>query len=201
MKSFRVCLIFAIVLTFVLLPNGKEISAADAKPNPNRLLSGTYSGIFSGYLVTASVNQPFAGTDLLISDGKGKLTGHETVNFNGHACDYQLKGKYTIAADGTGTDDIAFIKGGPGCPGGSYTQSLAVVDGGDSILLSNTNFPDVATERWYRVRRQDSQGGPIGACCLPTFCNQTTAASCSELNGIYQGDGTQCSAGICVDSR
>ncbi len=96
--------------------------------------------------------QPFAGTGVFISDGRGNLHGHETANFDGHACDYRIKGTYTIAADGSGSNAINFFDGGPGCQDGSYTQSFQVVDDGDLVLLSNTNSPDVGTEHWYRAR-------------------------------------------------
>jgi hypothetical protein len=95
--------------------------------------------------------QPFAGTGVFISDGRGNLRGHETANFDGHACDYQIKGTYTIEADGSGSNAINFFDGGPGCQDGSYTQSFQVVDDGDLVLLSNTNSPDVGTEHWYRT--------------------------------------------------
>jgi hypothetical protein len=116
------------------------------------VLSGTYSGIFSGYLAGTPL-QPFGGTGLFISDGNGNISGHETFNLNGIACNYDLQGTYQINPDGiTGTDDIRFLNGTPsGCANGEFTQSLAVADGGSLILLSNTNNPDVATEQWHRV--------------------------------------------------
>ena len=155
MKSAKVVYaFFATILAFVSLQlSGK--AAADGGSSPLRLLCGSYSGIFSGFLVTTGGNQPLAGTGLFVSDCRGNLSGHETFNLNGNACEYQLKGTYTVAADGTGTNAVDFINGGPGCPSGSFAQSLAVVGGGNLILLSNTNSPDVVTEHWYRV------GAPI----------------------------------------
>ncbi|HKV56609.1 MAG TPA: hypothetical protein VJN94_18380 [Candidatus Binataceae bacterium] len=156
MKSVKtVCAVSAIVLAFISLQHGRATAGGGS---PLGLLSGSYSSIFSGYQVTAGSPQVFAGTGRFTSDGHGNLTGHETINFNGNACDYKLKGTYTITADGTGTDAIDFNNGGPGCAGGSYTQSLAIVDGGDQILLSNTNSPDVATEHWYRVGNPSFSG-------------------------------------------
>jgi hypothetical protein len=203
MKSVILYVLCGVALIFVMLPHGGEVFADGPNPNPNRLLSGSYSGIFSGYLVTSTGNQPLAGTGLFISDGKGNLTGHEVFNLNGHACEYQLKGTYAVSADGTGTDDIDFINGGPGCPDGSFTQSLAVVDGGDLILLSNTNFPDVATERWYRVGKRQFQSGATGACCFSTsLCKETDQATCTEQGGLYQGHDTSCSSSLCaIDTR
>jgi len=137
----------AIVLAAVIL----QQSGAAASGSPLSLVSGNYASSFSGYAIASGSLQPFAGTGLFISDGNGNLSGHETVNFDGNACDYQIHGTYTVASDGTGTDAIDFVNGGSGCSGGSYIQSLVVVDAGDMILLSNTNSPDVATEHWYRT--------------------------------------------------
>jgi hypothetical protein len=121
-------------------------------PTSLSVLSGIYSGIFSGYLVGTPL-RPFGGTGLFISDGNGNIRGHETFNLNGISCNYELQGTYLINNDGiTGTDDIRFINGTPsGCEEGEFTQSLAVADGGNLILLSNTNNPDVATEQWRRL--------------------------------------------------
>jgi hypothetical protein len=144
-------LLLAIMTTFFFLPQTGQ--SQDTSGNANFLLNGSYSGIFSGWLVTNTFPQPFAGTGLFISDGKGHISGHENFNLNGRACDYILKGTYSVARDGTGIDAIQFLNGAPGCLNGSFTQTLAVVAGGDLIVLSNTNFPDVATEHWYRVRK------------------------------------------------
>jgi hypothetical protein len=150
MKSSKIAYgSLAIVLAGIILQqSGAAASYGGATLS---LLSGTYASTFSGYSIVSDSLQPFAGTGLFISDGDGNLSGHETVNFNGNACNYQIDGAYTIASDGTGTDAINFVNGGTGCPSGSYTQSLVVVDSGDMILLSNTNSPDVATEHWYRT--------------------------------------------------
>jgi hypothetical protein len=146
----------AIALAFVLLQQNGEANAGSG--SPLSLISGSYAMIFSGYAVSSSL-QPFSGTGLIISDGQGHLTGHEVFNFNGQACSYQLSGTYTVATDGTGTNDITFFNGTPSgsCPSGSYTESLTVVDGGNRVLLSNTNSPDVGTDNWYREGTGNSQ--------------------------------------------
>jgi hypothetical protein len=150
MKSSMIAFIsLAIVLAVTVL--WQSGTATSYSGSPLSLLSGSYASSFSGYSIVSDSLQPFAGTGLFISDGNGNLTGHETVNFNGNACNYQIDGTYAVASDGTGTDAINFVDGGVGCPNGSYTQSLVVVDAGDMILLSNTNSPDVATEHWYRT--------------------------------------------------
>jgi hypothetical protein len=95
---------------------------------------------------------PFTGTGIFVSDGRGNLSGHETINFNGMVCSYKISGRYTLATDSSGTNAINFIGGGPGCDGGSYSQSLSVADGGNLVLLSNTSAGDIATEEWHRTR-------------------------------------------------
>jgi hypothetical protein len=192
-KSSRmVLLLFPIVVGFALLPYS---AAAAGDGGSDRLVRGWYSSIFSGFLITPPTAQPFAGTGLFVSDGKGNLTGHETFNLNGHACQYQIKGTYSVSADGTGSNAIAYTNGGSGCPDGSYTQSLAVVGDGDLILLSNTNSPDVATEHWHRVAAREAQSGKSGACCQSAgVCLHTTAAQCM---GTYLGIDTTCASNIC----
>jgi hypothetical protein len=184
------------MLIFALIGQSGAIAGDNAS---NRLLRGPYSGIFSGVAVTSTFPRPFAGTGLFVSDGDGNLVGHETVSFNGHACDYQIEGTYTVAADGTGSDAIEFFNGAPGCGTGSYTQSLAVADAGDLILLSNTNSPDVATEHWYRVK--EAQNETMGACCLTlrprTDCIVIQERFCNGFKGSYKGDDTKCRAPIC----
>ncbi|MHC5114656.1 MAG: FG-GAP repeat domain-containing protein, partial [Planctomycetota bacterium] len=54
------------------------------------------------------------------------------------------------------------------------------------------------------------EGDPTGACCLPkSECVITTVGSCTSMDGVYQGDGTDCSEcdtapcclldGLCID--
>ena len=193
MKSSRmVFVLFSVVMALALFQY-KAAAAGDGESN--RLVRGWYSSIFSGFLIASPAAQPFAGTGLFVADGKGNLTGHETFNLNGHACQYQIKGTYSVSADGTGSNAIAYTNGGSGCPDGSYTQSLAVVGDGDLLLLSNTNSPDVATEHWHRVAAREVQSGKSGACCQSTgVCLHTTAAQCM---GTYLGNDTTCASNIC----
>jgi hypothetical protein len=188
-----VCPLLAIVVALLTL--GLSVEPTAAGGSPLRLVCGSYSSIFSGNLVAAG-SQPFAGTGLFVSDCKGDLIGHETFNLNGTTCGYQINGTYTVAADGTGSDAIDYINGATGCPSGNYTQSLAVVDGGASILLSNTNSSDVATEHWYRAKQVPQSG----ACCLGDAgqCFHTDNSLCEAAMGIFRGVGTACSARACA---
>lgn len=107
MKSSRIVYTsLAIVLAAIILQQSG--TAASYGGSPLSLLSGSYASTFSGYSIVSDSLQPFAGTGLFISDGNGNLRGHETVNFNGNACNYQINGTYTVASDGTGGDAINF---------------------------------------------------------------------------------------------
>lgn len=115
-----------------------------------RQLKGSYAGIFSGEISTGSGLLPIDGSGIFISDGKGNLSGHETITINSITCDANISGTYTVDADGSGTDSVAFTSSSPDCSG-SYTQSFAIAEGGKLVLLANTNG-DQITEKWYRSR-------------------------------------------------
>jgi hypothetical protein len=142
--------LFATALVLAVLQQSGNV-AAGGPGLALSLLSGSYASLFSG-TTSGGSPVPFAGTGIFISDGHGKLSGHETINLNGTVCSFKLNGTYTLTADGSGTNAINFFDGGPGCAAGSYSQSLAVADGGDLIVLSNTNPGDVASEQWHRTR-------------------------------------------------
>ncbi|HJU10922.1 MAG TPA: hypothetical protein VJ728_08590 [Candidatus Binataceae bacterium] len=148
MKLLRLGLAFVVTVLVLIALQQNGAPAAEGR-SPLALVRGRYSAIFSGYVI-ANPLRPFAGTGLFIADGRGHVSGHETTNLNGHACDYQIKGTYTVNNDGTGTNKIDFVNGSSGCQNGNFTQSFSIANGGDLILLSNTNSPVVATEHWYR---------------------------------------------------
>jgi hypothetical protein len=150
MKRLRATyLLFAAALAFAVLQQSGNVAAAGPAP-ALWLINGSYASLFSGTTTGASP-APFAGTGIFIADGHGKLSGHETINLNGVVCSFKLGGTYTLAADGCGSNAINFFDGGTGCAAGSYTQRLAVADGGNLIVLSNTNPGDVASEQWHRT--------------------------------------------------
>jgi hypothetical protein len=111
-------------------------------------LKGSYAGIFSGRISTSMGPLPFQGTGIFVADGAGKLSGHESYTANGTACTATISGTYAVNADGSGTDSISFSSSDSGCVSGSYTQDLAIGQGGQLVLLSNSNADDI-TEEWH----------------------------------------------------
>jgi hypothetical protein len=57
----------------------------------------------------AAVSRPVAMDGTLVADGKGGLTGVQTLNIAGTVCSGTLKGSYSVNPDGTGTlDGVVF---------------------------------------------------------------------------------------------
>ena len=111
-------------------------------------LRGGYAGIFSGTANTGSGLLPISGTGVFVADGHGNLTGHETYTVVTTPCAATISGTYTINPDGSGTASIAFTTSTPGCTSGRYTQSMAIAQRGELVLLSNTNG-DQINEEWH----------------------------------------------------
>jgi hypothetical protein len=152
MKRSRITYAIIATATIFALLQHRGAVAAPNPASPLWLIKGSYASLFSGTTIGGSSPLPFTGTGIFVSDGRGNLSGHETINFNGMVCSYKISGRYTLATDSSGTNAINFIGGGPGCDGGSYSQSLSVADGGNLVLLSNTSAGDIATEEWHRTR-------------------------------------------------
>jgi hypothetical protein len=150
-RPTTISLLLATATIFALLQQPGPVAAASPAPSL-WLIKGSYASLFSGTTIGGSSPLPFTGTGIFVSDGRGDLSGHETINFNGMVCNYKISGKYTLTSDGSGTNAINFFNGGPGCDGGSYSQSLSVGDGGDLVLLSNTSAGDIVTEQWHHTR-------------------------------------------------
>lgn len=86
-----------------------------------------------------------------------------------------------------------------GSAGGTYVLRA---DGDDPFEF---DFRLIATsgnrthERTVRVRRQEA--APVtGACCMDGVCSTVTSAQCQTTGGAYQGDGVNCSSGLCDSS-
>jgi hypothetical protein len=72
-----------------------------------------------------SVTDPVVVDGLLSGDGKGNVSGTQTVNAAGTICSYTLAGTYTVNPDGTGT--LTNIIATP--VAGSSAQCIAAVAG------------------------------------------------------------------------
>ncbi len=112
-------------------------------------IRGSYAGIFEGKINAGAQLQPFLGTGIFVADGKGNLTGHETYTVAAMRCQASISGTYTVSPDGSGTDSVTVTPSTPGCTGASYTQTLAIAQSGQLVLLSNTNG-DQINEEWHR---------------------------------------------------
>jgi hypothetical protein len=127
-------------------------------------LHGSYAGIFSGKIKTPKGLLRILGTGIFVADGHGHLTGHETYTVVTTPCEASISGTYTINPDGSGKDSAAFDTSSQGCTSGTYTQALAIAQGGELVLLSNTNG-DQIDEEWH-LQTDDTpgprRGGAIG---------------------------------------
>ncbi len=115
-------------------------------------LRGSYAGVFSGNINTPNGLLRILGTGIFVADGHGNLTGHETYTVVTTPCEASISGTYTIKPDGSGTDSAAFTTSSPDCMSGTYTQALAIAQGGELVLLSNTNG-DQINEEWHLQAR------------------------------------------------
>ncbi|MDO8431932.1 MAG: hypothetical protein Q7S58_05915 [Candidatus Binatus sp.] len=109
----------------------------------NKSFKGSYAVGFSGTDLTVG---PIAGTGILIADGKGNLTGTETIKDGPIVCTESFSGTYGINPDGTGTGSVTVTSTPDGgiCAssiGNVITFSLVLSGNGSSnqIKLSETN--------------------------------------------------------------
>jgi hypothetical protein len=91
-----------------------------------------------------------AASAVITTDGNGKIiAGEETVNVGGLSCHGTISGSYTINADGSGdatvflTEDAA--SSARGCQALAAHYSLALVNGGQEILIAEQDAAVVAT--------------------------------------------------------
>lgn len=114
-------------------------------------LKGSYAIIFSGKINTGTELLPILGTGVIVADGRGHLSGHEAYTVETTPCEATLSGTYTINPDGSGTVSATFTTSSTGCTSGAYTQSLAIAQRGELVLLSNTNGDQINEE--YHLQR------------------------------------------------
>ncbi|HUO03649.1 MAG TPA: hypothetical protein VMU16_00500 [Candidatus Binataceae bacterium] len=143
--------VLAVAIAVILFSDTLEGTAAARAGFSTASMKGSYAGIFSGQANTGESLISLLGTGIFIADGKGNLTGHETYTFGTTPCQAAILGTYQVDADGSGTDSVTFTTSSPGCVSGAYTQSLAIADKGDLVLLSNTNG-DQINEEWHRQK-------------------------------------------------
>jgi hypothetical protein len=145
---------FGVVAAVMLI--GAGICGGDAAAGDGFSLKsfrGSYASIFSGKINTGSGLISILGTGIFVADGKGSLSGHETYTVDTTPCEATIAGTYTVDSDGSGTDAVTFTTSSPGCTSGSYTQSFAIGERGEVVLLSNTNGDQINEEFHLQTRR------------------------------------------------
>ncbi len=118
-------------------------SAFAASRFSDRSFKGSYAVGFSGTDLTVG---PIAGTGVLIADGKGNLSGTETIKDGPIVCTESFAGTYAITADGTGTGSVTVTStpdGGICAASVGNVITFSLVLSGDrpsnQIKLSETN--------------------------------------------------------------
>lgn len=140
-----------VVIGLALCASGCGGSNATAQTGfSNSSLKGNYGLSFSASVLPTG---HIAGTGVFMADGKGNITGVETVNVDGSVCSATLTGTYTINSDGTGTDTLEFTPTTEGCAAATFQQSLVLVDSGNVVKVSTDSSTEVTIfEEW---RKQD----------------------------------------------
>jgi hypothetical protein len=91
-------------LSLFLCTSGPVGGIAFADPGFSlKSLKGSYAVGFSGTDLTVG---PIAGTGVITSDGKGALSGTQTIKDGPIVCTESFSGTYAINPDGTGTGSV-----------------------------------------------------------------------------------------------
>jgi hypothetical protein len=112
----------------------------------NRSIRGTYAGQFSGVVIESGTPLNVVGSGIFIADGNGNISGHESYVFNGSPCAVKVSGTYQVNSDGSGSTSITLT--GPASCEDTFTENLAIADGGHTVLFSNTGTGQEVTSTW-----------------------------------------------------
>lgn len=127
--------------------NWNQAAAAGLLSCNNRTVQGSYGESTSGFTSPdgGATQIPFTGMGLFKLDGKGGLTGSDTVSIGGAVFPRQFTGTYEVAPDCTGTVTITDTYG-------NVTHNNAtIVNGGDAAYLISTNPGDTISGSARRV--------------------------------------------------
>jgi hypothetical protein len=113
----------------------------------NRNIRGTYAGQFSGVVIEGGTPLNVVGSGIFVADGTGNISGHESYVFNGSPCTVKVSGTYQVNYDGGGSTTIT-LSAGPATCDDTFTENLAIADGGHTILFSNTGAGQEVTGTW-----------------------------------------------------
>jgi hypothetical protein len=91
-----------------------------------------------------------AASAVITTDGNGKIiAGEETLNAGGLSCHGTVSGSYTVNPDGSGDATVFLTEDAPssarGCQALAAHYSLALVNGGQEILIAEQDAAVVAT--------------------------------------------------------
>ena len=144
----------AMVLPMAFLCNscGSPGSAAAATTFSKSSIKGSYALSFAVAVGGGAAIDYTGGTGVMVSDGKGNLSGTESYSdTNGLVCTgLTLSGTYTVNPDGTGLANITYSSSDAECSG-SFAQTLAIANGGSLVKTTNiaTNVEQLSGD-WTR---------------------------------------------------
>jgi hypothetical protein len=127
-------LVLALVMVVAGMFAGSPVYAQDACTN----LQGSYGFSRSGTAASGTLSVVAAG--VLVFDGAGNVSGHDTTSVNGNIIRRTFSGTYTLNSDCTGSMTITFLTG---TPGRVSPSDFVIVDDGKGLLLINTNAGEV----------------------------------------------------------
>jgi hypothetical protein len=113
-------------------------------------LEGSYGFSRNGTAGSGTISAAAVG--VLVFDGAGNVSGHDTTSVNGNIIRRTFSGTYTVNPDCTGSITITFITGTPGRVSAS---DFVIVDGGKGLLLINTNPGEVIVGSARRQSRDN----------------------------------------------
>ena len=146
----------AMVLPLALLCSscGSPSSAAAATTFSQSSIKGSYALSFAVAVGGGAAIDYTGGTGVIVSDGKGNLSGTESYSdTNGTVCsDLPLSGTYTVNPDGSGLANITYGSGSSGAEcSGTFAQTLSIANGGALVKTTNiaTNVAQLSGD-WTR---------------------------------------------------
>ena len=156
-RSLTMVLVLAIVLPLAFLSSscGSPSSASAATTFSKSSIKGSYALSFAVAVGGGAAIDYTGGTGVIVSDGKGNLSGTESYSdTNGKVCtDLTLSGTYTVNPDGTGLANITYSSSSSSDPdcSGSFAQTLSIANGGALVKTTNiaTNVAQLSGD-WTR---------------------------------------------------
>jgi len=94
--------------------------------------------------IGTGTHTPGAGIGRVVFDGRGNLTGQETISFGGLILRPAVWGTYTVNADCTGSISMNIADAG------TFPFDFVLVDAGRELRMLSTNQGDVAFNVWKR---------------------------------------------------